>query len=136
MSKENSTPLNRNFFCVVYALAVIMVFVMSGNCFAGPIIRVKVYPEHVGVFTTVGIQQFIAFGFDAAGKSTNITRKVDWISSNKHLVTINETGLATIATGRTSGQVKITCSYPKKKTSPPLAIPLLLLNDREKGVKN
>ena len=39
---------------------------------------IKLYPEHVGVFTTVMKQQFVAFGVNAQGISTNITEQVGW----------------------------------------------------------
>ncbi|MBU0961319.1 MAG: hypothetical protein KKH60_07300 [Proteobacteria bacterium] len=97
---------------IVLAMAV-MLLSMAGSCLAEDYIAVKVYPEHVGVFTTDGVQQFIAFGYTATGNRTNITNKVDWESSNENIVTINENGVATVVTGKTSGQVRISCSYPK-----------------------
>jgi hypothetical protein len=87
---------------------------------------IKIFPEHVGVFTADGKQQFVAFGYDALGKATNITRLVSWESSDNQKVTINEIGLASIVAGATYGQVKITCSYPKVAKAGG-AIPLLLL---------
>ncbi|MDD3813783.1 MAG: hypothetical protein PHZ02_03975 [Desulfocapsaceae bacterium] len=127
LKKVNNTPLRKRIITAMNTLAMIMVFfIMSGNCFAGDIVSIKVYPEHVGVFTTVGKQQFVAFGLDAQGHATNITRDVDWISSNTTLVQINATGLATIGTGITSGQVKITCSYPKARSAGGIVAKLLL----------
>lgn len=97
---------------MVLAMAV-MLLSMAGSCFADEYVGVKVYPEHVGVFTKDGVQQFIAFGYTASGNRINITNKVDWESSNTDIVTIADNGVATIAPGVTSGQVKISCSYPK-----------------------
>ncbi len=97
---------------IVLAMAV-MLLSMAGSCFAEEYVSVKVYPEHVGVFTKDGVQQFIAFGYTASGNRINITDKVDWESSNTDIVTIADNGVATIVAGKTSGRVKISCSYPK-----------------------
>ena len=113
LSKVNDVKQKGKFLAAVYALVAVVALTIAGNCFAGEIVKIKVYPEHVGVFTSVGTQQFVAFGYDAEGKSTNITRDVNWISSQNSLISINTTGLATINAGITSGQVKISCSYPK-----------------------
>lgn len=78
-------------------------------------VRIRIFPEHVGVFTTDRKQQFVAFGIKRDGKRINITKQVDWKSSKINLVSINENGLATIKPGKTFGQVKISCSYPKKR---------------------
>lgn len=86
---------------------------MAGSCLAAEIKSLKIYPEHVGVFTTVMKQQFVAFGVDATGKSINITDQVAWESSDEKIVTIDEMGLATVAAGKTAGQVKVSCFYPK-----------------------
>lgn len=80
---------------------------------ANNFVRIKIFPEHVGVFTTVRKQQFVAFGVTRAKKRINITNRVDWKSSNTRIVSINGNGLATIMPGKTFGQVKISCSYPK-----------------------
>ena len=77
-------------------------------------VRIRMFPLHIGVFTTVGKQQFVAFGVKKDGKKINITRQVDWESSNPNIVSINRGGEAKIMNGKTSGQVKISCSYPKK----------------------
>lgn len=89
----------------------------SVACDAEEYTSIKIFPEHVGVFTTVGEQQFVAFGYTSSGTSVNITEQVDWKSSNTDTATIDETGLATVVNGKTAGQVKITCSYPKVKPS-------------------
>jgi hypothetical protein len=73
--------------------------------------NIKIYPESVGVFTTVGVQQFVALD---SGK--NITREVSWESSDNNLVSINGSGLATIMHGITSGQVTISCQGVAKTT--------------------
>lgn len=96
----------------VFALLV-MLLSMAGSGLAAEFVSIKIFPEHVGVFTTVGAQQFVAFGYDANGTETNITREVLWESSNEKIATINEQGLATVVAGQTSGQVKVSCSYPK-----------------------
>lgn len=110
---------------LVLAMAV-MLLSMSSNCLAEEYVAVKVYPEHVGVFTTDGVQQFVAFGYTASGNRINITDQVDWESSNEAIVTINENGVARIVTGKTSGQVRITCSYPKTGKVGPAVNHLLL----------
>ncbi len=115
----------------VFALVVVILLMMSGNCVAAQFVRIKMYPEHVGVFTTVRKQQFVAFGYRANGSAVNITKLVDWKSSNKSIVTINAHGLATVVAGKTFGQVKITCSFPKVAKVPvSLKGPYLLLTGK------
>ena len=92
---------------------VVLSLLISGTCSAEEYVRIRLYPEHVGVFTTVMKQQFVAFGINADGVSTNITEQVGWESSDPSIVTIDESGMATVAPGKTAGQVKISCSYPK-----------------------
>ena len=102
-----------NFWCRKSVVGVFVLAVMllaAGNSLAD-YTSLQMYPESVGVFTTDGKQQFVVFGLPGW---INITDKVDWISSNKNIVTIDETGMARIVAGKTSGQVKISCSYPKK----------------------
>jgi len=116
--------------CVVLA-AVLLVF-LPGSVLAANFVRIKIYPEHVGVFTSVGKQQFVAFGFRADGSSVNITKLVDWKSSKPNIVSISETGMARIMKGKTWGQVKISCTYPKRKKTPKSKLEgpyLLLLRD-------
>lgn len=91
-----------------------LLLVSKGNAVAADYVSLKMYPQHVGVFTVDGKQQFVAFGVTASGSTVNITSDVAWSSSNKNIVTIDKNGLATIVGSVTSGQVKITCSYPKK----------------------
>ena len=81
---------------------------------ANDFVRIRIFPEHVGVFTTVRKQQFVAFGIRKDKKRINITSRVDWKSSNTNIVSIDGKGLAIVMPGRTFGQVKISCSYPKK----------------------
>ena len=89
----------------------------------------RIYPEHVGIFVEDGKQQFIAIGITSNGVGENITDKVEWISSDPNLVTIDENGMATVLS--TSGQVRITCSYPKTGSGKAIVpvIPLLLRNE-------
>ena len=104
-----------NFWCrrsVVGVFVLAVMLLAAGNCLAD-YTALKMFPENVGVFTTDGQQQFIVLGQTATGW-TNITGKVDWKSSNDDIVTIDATGMARIVAGRTFGQVKISCSYPKE----------------------
>jgi hypothetical protein len=98
---------------IIGILALGMLLSLGGNCVAADYVSIKIFPEHVGVFTADGEQQFVAFGYDAAGKATNITKEVGWESSKENLVTINENGLATIVGSVTTGQVKISATFPK-----------------------
>ena len=98
--------------CVIMLAASILF--LSGNCFgADTYSALTIFPKNVGVFTVDGKQQFVAFGSSANGL-INITRKVSWESSDESKVTIDENGLATIVGGVTMGNVKISCTYPKK----------------------
>lgn len=90
-----------------------MLLSIAGSCVAANYVALEMYPQHVGVFTTDGVQQFVAFGVAADGSRQNITNQVGWESSNESVVTIDEDGLASIVAGKTYGQVEITCSYPK-----------------------
>ena len=67
--------------------------------------NVKIYPEHVGVFTSVGTQQFVALGTKPGGGVVNITTCVDWMSSDSQVASINSTGLATLTS--TYGRIDI-----------------------------
>jgi len=109
-------------------LPALSILLLAGDCFAANFVRIKIYPENVGVFTTVNKQQFVAVGIRADGSAVNITKKVNWKSSNPAKVTINWSGLARVVPGTTWGQVKISCSYPKTKVlKNRLAGPYLLL---------
>lgn len=119
----------------VFALAVMMMLSMSGSSSAADeFVRIKIYPENVGVFTSVGDQQFVAFGIAANGSTTNITDRVSWESSDPSIVTIDENGLASLVdagtraviNGTKQGYVNISCSYPKASNS--LAVVHLLLD--------
>ncbi len=114
----------------ILTLIVPLFLSLSNKSFAADYDWIKVYPEHIGIFTTVGVQQFVAFGYKNDGTRANITKKVDWISSNKNIISIDKNGLATIVTGITSGQVKITCSYPKTGNIAPGVNLLLLKKNR------
>jgi len=94
-------------------IAVLIVIFFAMPVFGADFVKLKIYPESVGVFTTVKTQQFVAFGINEDGSSVNITDKVSWKSSNTSIVIINETGLAQIQDGITNGKVTISCVYPK-----------------------
>ena len=113
MKKINFTHRCKGIVAGVFTLTVVTLLSMSNSCLAADFVKIELYPQHVGVFTTVGTQQFVAFGIAANGNRTNITSEVDWLSSNEDLVTFDENGLATIMEGQTFGQVAVTCSYPK-----------------------
>jgi hypothetical protein len=112
----------------------VLVFMLSPlQVAASQFVKLRIFPEHVGVFTVDGKQQFVAFGYLPNGLRKNVTKQVDWISSNPNIVTINENGLAKIVAGKTAGQVKISCRYPKTgKISPVMnAVNILLLSRPE-----
>lgn len=117
MKKIKFTHRFRRTFAGVFTLTVVTLLSMSNSCLAADFVSIQMYPEHVGVFTTVGTQQFVAFGLEANGNRTNITDQVDWLTSNEEIVTIDETGLASVVAGKTFGQVAVTCSYPKTPKS-------------------
>lgn len=103
-------------FIILFAL----LLVSKGDAFAADYVSLKMYPQHVGVFTVDGEQQFVAFGVKANGSTVNITSEVSWESSDERIVTIDTNGLASIVGpygAVTSGQVKITCSYPKQSSA-------------------
>ena len=112
----------------VFALGV-MLLLVAGSSFAATYTAINMYPRNVGVFTTDGKQQFVAYGQTATGW-TNITTNVGWESSDESIVTIDDNGLATIVAGKTFGQVKISCSYPKQSQSQTGPNLLLLNNGR------
>ena len=111
----------------VAALSILMFLSVAGKAIAANYGALTIYPAHVGVFTTVGVQQFLAFGISDDG-AENITKEVTWESSDESIVTIDENGLATVAEGKTFGQVKITCTWPK--VGKPSSGPNLLLLSR------
>ena len=92
-------------------LVLTLLLALGGTCSAAEYVSLKIFPEHVGVFTTDGEQQFVAIAYDAAGRATNVTDQVSWKSSDANVATINESGLATVISK--SGQALITASYPK-----------------------
>ncbi len=103
----------------VLALVGLLAAFIPGNCLAADYDYIKIFPENIGVFTSVGTQQFVAFGYPSSGSPVNITDKVEWQSSNTSLVTIDQNGLATVASGITYGQVRVTCTYPKAGSAQP-----------------
>lgn len=113
MKKLQFTTKYRKTIVSVCVLAVIMVMSVAGNCMAQTFDSIRMFPKHIGIFTSVGTQQFVAYGIKAGQSPVNITKNVSWISSDNNKVTIDENGLATVVDGVTSGQVKVTCSYPK-----------------------
>lgn len=135
LQKEPIYPLRKKIVAGVFILVATLLLSMTGNCLAAAFVRIKMYPEHVGVFTTVRKQQFVAFGYKSDGSAVNITKWVDWKSSDNSIVTIDEQGLATVATGKTFGQVKITCSFPKapKTLNQPVSLlgPYILLTKKD-----
>ena len=99
-----------------FATALGLSMVMACASVAAEYNEIEVFPKDVGMFTTVGKQQFLAFGYVNNGNTismTNITRNVNWESSNEAIVSIDDNGVATLVSGKTYGQVKISCSYPK-----------------------
>ena len=114
---------------VGFFVSVVMIFSTAACCVAADYVAIKIYPEHVGVFTTVNKQQFVAYGVTENFAHVNITRRVDWKSSNASLVTIDDIGMASVVAGKTAGQVKITCSYPKTGGGTGAGVNLLLLDN-------
>jgi len=113
LMKIQATQWGKRICATVFALAVFTVLTMADNCRAQNYDYIVIYPQHVGVFTTVNEQQFVAFGIKVGQVPVNITKMVGWTSSNTSLVTIDANGLAKVAAGITYGQVKVTASYPK-----------------------
>ena len=135
LKKIHLTTGSKKIISGVFLLVAILLLSMTGNCLAAAFVRIKMYPEHVGVFTTVRKQQFVAFGYMPDGSAVNITKWVDWKSSDNSIVTIDEQGLATVVAGKTFGQVKITCSFPKtpKTLTQPVSLlgPYILLTKKD-----
>ena len=111
-----------------------MVFVSSiciiSNSFAANFTALRIFPENVGVFTEVGTQQFVAFGFNSDTNTwDNITTQVTWESSSEQHVSFDENGLATVKD--TSGIVRVRAIYPKITTpNVPVLAPIYdLLNE-------
>lgn len=109
-------------------MSVLMMFSMTANCIAADFKSLRMYPENVGVFTSVNKQQFVAYGVTSDGSIINITKRVNWESSNESIVTISDDGVASVVPGKTYGQVKISCSYPKTGSGTGPGVNLLLLN--------
>lgn len=104
---------------IIISLLALMV-TASQDSFAVDFVKLEIYPQNVGVFTTGDRQQqFVAFGYTSSGSRLNITEQVDWESGDPDIVEINEKGLATIVDyqsvvkGIKEGTVNITASYPK-----------------------
>lgn len=113
---------------VIFLFCLATTILSKGVAYAQNYREIIIHPTHVGVFTTDGEQQFVAYGVDEIGNYHNLTRNVSWESSNENLVAIDDNGLARIKSGIISGQVKITCTYPKKsKTTMPIAAIQMLL---------
>jgi hypothetical protein len=130
------TKANCYFVAILVPAIAFFLLLMPGSCLAENFVSIKIFPEHVGVFTADGKQQFVAFGYLATGESVNITKQVDWESSNKSIITIDTNGLAVVVAGKTSGQVKINCSYPKTVKLPLVlrALNLLLLSPKPEPI--
>lgn len=110
------TVLIRGLYSLLIVLCISAACIVSSSS-AAEYVSLEMHPQHVGVFTTDGRQQFVAYGVSANGSKTNITKQVSWKSSNSNLVSIDDNGLATIHSGIISGQVVISCSYPKVGTA-------------------
>jgi len=91
---------------IFICLIAILFFTYAAH--AAEFTSIKIYPENVGVFTTVGEQQFVAYGLPG---DVNITDQADWYTSDEAVATIDATGLAKIHSAH--GQVKILACYPK-----------------------
>jgi hypothetical protein len=91
---------------IKYCFIAILFFTHASH--AAEYTSIKIYPEHVGVFTTVGEQQFVAYGLPG---DVNITEQVGWYTSDESIVTIDATGLAKIHSPQ--GRVKVLACYPK-----------------------
>jgi len=126
LKNKNTNRWCKRKITTIFSLAVLFL-VFGGNCFAAEYVKLKMYPEHVGVFTSDGEQQYVVFGYMSDGSSTNLTSKVNWESSNENIITIDDNGLATIVDSVTRGQVTVSCSYPKTGKSLS-AVNLLLLS--------
>lgn len=131
MKKIHLTIGSKKIIGGIFLLVAIVLLSMTGNCLAAAFVRIKMYPEHVGVFTTVRKQQFVAFGYKSDGSAVNITKWVDWKSSDNSIVTIDAQGLATVVAGKTFGRVKITCSFPKAPKPVSLLGPYILLTKKD-----
>ncbi len=100
----------------------LFLLILSSNnlVFAKALVSIKVTPEHVGVFTSVGKQQFTATGVFSDGSEQDYTTKVSWSLSGSafsgqtlkpsSIATINQKGLATIKS--TWGRVRVNATYP------------------------
>jgi hypothetical protein len=112
---KTSQWYKRNVATILVLAALLLSF--GSSCLAADYVALKIYPEHAGVFIADGEQQYVAFGVKSDGSRVNITSQVAWGSSDASTVTIDENGLATVVGAVTSGQVEITCSYPKRGNS-------------------
>ena len=126
----------KRMFAGACALAAMLFFGTVKTSEAADYVSIEIYPEHVGLFVDIGKQQFVAFGVTAAGARVNITEQVDWWAvpakaGGENVVTINESGVATLIPGKTYGQARITCTYPKEqKADAQPAVNYLLLKNR------
>lgn len=103
-------------------MTILLVILLTTSAHSADYIDIDIFPKKVGVFLQNRTQQFTAFGTLPNGNKEDITRSVDWVSSNKSWVSIDDKGLATIVVGITYGQVTISCSWPKAPPPPPKPI--------------
>lgn len=73
-------------------------------------VSIKIYPEHVGVFTSQAAQQFVVFSIKSNGYHANITSQVSCGSSDETIVSLDQNNIATIVNGVTSGRVTVSCT--------------------------
>lgn len=102
---------------------------------AGDPVALKVQPEHVGVFSNLGRQQFQAIAVFADGSEVDYTDRVGWsieaypftnqTITPDQVATIDRHGLATVLSSW--GRVKIVATYPPPPVFTPSPINLLLL---------
>lgn len=98
-------------------------------------VALKVLPEHVGVFSEVGKQQFTAIATFADGSEQDYTDKVGWsivaypfskqTTTPEQVATIDRHGLATVLTSW--GRVRVQATYPPPKKTAQRVLNLLLL---------
>ena len=91
--------------------------------------RIKVFPEQVGVFTSVGKQQFVAIGYKNGGSAYNLTKCVDWASSDGQVASIDTMGLATIKS--TFGRIEISAKV--KSLSNKTSLTVVNVTERRYG---
>lgn len=91
-----------------------LTIVLLNGCsaaFATEPVSIKIYPEHVGVFTSVGEQQFITLGTMADGTVINLTQQCDWfVGRGKDSIATINAGLVKLH--KNQGRTKVEACYP------------------------